>query len=140
MRYLLDTNIFLYIATDPDLLSVDVHSLLDEPDAEWCMSTVSLQELVIGYNNKSFDVKHWNSAEKLIKAVTDEYFIQVLLIKPEHIHTYARLRPNAAKGHKDPFDHLIISHAITERLPLISSDERFPFYTRQGLDLFFNEK
>ena len=140
MRYLLDTNIFLYIATDPDLLSVDVHSLLDDPDAVWCMSTVSLQELVIGYNNKSFDVKHWKSAEELIKAVTDEYFIQVLLIKPEHIHTYARLRPNAAKGHKDPFDHLIISHAITEGLPLISSDERFPFYTRQGLDLIFNEK
>ena len=140
MRYLLDTNIFLYIATDPDLLSVNVHALLDDPEAIWCMSTVSLQELVIGFNNKSFDIKRWKTAEELIKAVTEEYYIQVLLITPDHIKTYARLRPNAAKGHKDPFDHLIISHAITEHIPLISSDERFPYYTKQGLDLIFNEK
>ena len=32
-------------------------------------------------------------------------------------------------------DHIIISHAITERLPLISSDLKFPFYRKQGLDL-----
>ena len=30
---------------------------------------------------------------------------------------------------------IIISHAITERLTLISSDEKFPFYRNQGLDL-----
>jgi PIN domain nuclease of toxin-antitoxin system len=34
-----------------------------------------------------------------------------------------------------PSDHIIISHAITERLPLISSDLKFPFYRKQGLDL-----
>ena len=34
----------------------------------------------------------------------------------------------------------IIAHAITEHLPLISSDTRFSFYRSQGLDLIFNEK
>ena len=29
----------------------------------------------------------------------------------------------------------IIAHAITERLPLLSSDDKFPFYREQGLDL-----
>ena len=38
----------------------------------------------------------------------------------------------------DPFERNvwdIISHAITEHLTLLSSDEKFPFYRNQGLDL-----
>ena len=33
---------------------------------------------------------------------------------------------------KDPSDHVIIAHAITEHLPLISSDTRFGFYKVKG--------
>ena len=33
MRYLLDTNAYIYWATDQDLLDVDVYDLLNEPDA-----------------------------------------------------------------------------------------------------------
>jgi len=34
---------------------------------------------------------------------------------------------------------LIIAQAITMGLPLISSDQKFPFYKKQGLDLIFNK-
>lgn len=54
--------------------------------------------------------------------------------------TYANMIINDIQGHKDPSDHVIIAHAITERLPLISSDKRFEFYRTQGLDFIFNEK
>lgn len=37
--------------------------------------------------------------------------------------------------HRDPSDHIIISHAITERMALMSSDTKFPFYRNQGLEL-----
>jgi len=33
-----------------------------------------------------------------------------------------------------------ISQAITLGMPLISSDTRFPFYRKQGLQLIFNKK
>ncbi|MBR1546426.1 MAG: hypothetical protein IJ633_06500 [Prevotella sp.] len=56
------------------------------------------------------------------------------------METFSRLRVNSAQGHKDPSDHVIISHAITEKLPLVSSDTRFPFYKKQGLDLILNER
>lgn len=140
MRYLLDTNIFIYIATDPDLLSRDVHALLNEPDAVWCISTASIQELIIGYYNKSFDVKRWKSAEDMVRSIDEGYFINILPVQKEHLLTYSKLRENKMQGHKDPFDHIIISHAITEHIPLVSSDSRFPFYRRQGLELVFNEK
>ena len=51
------------------------------------------------------------------------------------MHTYANLELNEAQEHHDPSDHVIISHAITERLTLLSSDAKFPFYRNQGLDL-----
>ena len=75
MRYLIDTNIFVYLSTDVECLSKDVAAIIQEP-----------------------------------------------------------------QGHKDPSDHVIIAHAITEHLPLISSDTRFGFYRSQGLDLVFNQK
>ena len=51
------------------------------------------------------------------------------------VATYAQLRLNLFEDHRDPSDHVIISHAMTERMTLISSDTRFPYYRDQGLDL-----
>ena len=66
--------------------------------------------------------------------------MKILPLKKEHMQTYAHMEINEAQGHKDPSDHVIIAHAITEHLPLISSDTRFGFYRSQGLDLVFNQK
>jgi hypothetical protein len=35
-------------------------------------------------------------------------------------------------------DHLIISHALCNGIPLISDDDKFPFYRGQGLELIEN--
>lgn len=140
MRYLLDTNIFIYLANDPDLVDVDVYDALNEPDALLYVSAETVRELIVGYYNNSFDTRHWKTAEDMVRSIEDEFYIQVLPIKREHMLTYSRLRPYIQHGHKDPSDHIIISHAITEQLILVSSDTRFPFYCRQGLQLLFNEK
>jgi len=139
-RYLLDTNIFIYWATDVDLIKKDVFALLREPDALLYLSSASVMEMVVGYNNKSFDTRRWKNAQQMVESINKEFYIGILPFKEEHLITFARLRANVAKGHKDPFDHMIISHAITEKMTLVSSDQRFPFYRRQGLSLLFNEK
>lgn len=140
MRYLLDTNIFIYLSTDPDLVNVDVYDALNEPDALLYVSAETVRELIVGYYNNSFDTRRWKTAEDMVRSIEDEFFIQVLPVKQEHMLTYSRLRPYIQHGHKDPSDHIIISHAITERLILVSSDTRFPFYRKQGLQLLYNEK
>lgn len=140
MRYLLDTNIFIYWTTDQGLLSEDVYYALNEPDALLYVSAETVRELVVGYYNRSFDTHRWNTAEDMVRSIEDEYFIEVLPLKKEHMLTYSRLRPYVQHGHKDPSDHVIISHAITEKMILVSSDTRFPYYRRQGLQLLFNEK
>ena len=104
------------------------------------ISAESVRELIVAYNNKGLCSKRWKSAEEMVDAIEDEFFIQILPVKREHMKTYSRLIINEAQGHKDPSDHVIIAHAITERMPLISSDTRFEFYRSQGLDLIFNKK
>ena len=74
----------------------------------------------------------------MVDAIENEFYLTVLPIKKEHMQTFAKLRTNDKQGHKDPSDHVIIAQAITENLPLISSDQRFEYYRKQGLDLIFN--
>ena len=140
MRVFLDTNIFVYMATAPDYLSRDALAILYDTDTVLCMSAESVRELIVAYRNKGLCSKRWKTAEEMVAAIEDEFYIQILPLKKEHMTTYARMEINEAQGHKDPSDHVIIAHAITEHLPLISSDTRFPFYRSQGLDLIFNEK
>ena len=139
-RYLLDTNIFIFLATDVSGINNDVLMLLNEPDALISISSASVMEMVVGYNNRSFDTRRWKNAQQMVESIEEEFYIEILPFKEEHLITFARLRANIAKGHKDPFDHMIISHAITEKMTLVSSDQRFPFYRRQGLSLLYNEK
>ena len=40
--------------------------------------------------------------------------------------------------HTDPFDRMIIAQAIAEKIPLISSDQKFSKYKKIGLDLIKN--
>lgn len=140
MRYLIDTNIFIYLSTDTENLDSDVYSILSAPDALLYISAESVRELIIAYNNKGWGNKKWKSAEDLVNSIEETFFIEILPIAKDVMQTYSRLSVNKAMNHKDPSDHVIISHAMTLGIHLISSDTRFPYYTRQGLKLIFNEK
>lgn len=140
MRYLLDTNIFIFLASDPDSLSNDVKVIIEDYGNEFYMSAESMRELVVGYRKKKFSTKRWKTPEAMLRSITNDFNIWILPLKEEHMITMSNLTINEAQKHNDPSDHVIIAHAITEGLTLISSDEKFPFYTNQGLDLILNEK
>ncbi|MBQ6195486.1 MAG: type II toxin-antitoxin system VapC family toxin [Prevotella sp.] len=140
MRYLLDTNIFIYLVIDPDQLSRDVKAILDDYDNTFYMSSESVKELIVGFNNGKLVSRFWDTAAKMVKDITNRYFIRILPVGEEHMDTYAHLTLNLAEDHRDPSDHVIIAHAITNRMPLVSSDRKFKFYEDQGLELVYNEK
>lgn len=140
MRYLIDTNIFIYYATDKSLLSNDVLSILEDYNNTICISTESLRELIISFNSGGIVSRYWQSAHDIIDSIQQEWFITILPLNKEHMRTYSDLVLNELENHKDPSDHVIISHAITNKMPLISSDRKFEFYRSQGLDFIFNRK
>ena len=140
MRYMIDTNIFVYMTQDISSLEHDIRELLSDYSNTLHMSAESVKELIVAYNNKGLLTKKWKSAEEMVAAIEDEYYIKILPVSKEQMKTYSKLSINHIDDHKDPSDHVIISHAITNKLPLISSDQRFPYYTEQGLDLIFNKR
>lgn len=63
-------------------------------------------------------------AIKNIQAELQRIHINILPVEIPHLKTLSAL----AYHHKDPFDRLLISQAITENLTMISSDQKFPSY------------
>ena len=100
-----------------------------------CASFETMRELVVHFNNKTLLSKQWKTAEDVIRTVEDDLEITVLPLHRHVGYTYSRLQLNDEQDHRDPSDHVIISHAITEHITLLSSDTRFWFYRNQGLEL-----
>ena len=140
MRILLDTCIIAFIATEQDCISHDIWGLINDYDNQLYTSMESVKELIVAFRRKGIGRKLWKREDDIISYIKDELNITILPIHEEHIHTYARLTINEAQGHNDPSDHIIIAHAITERLPLISSDHKFDFYMSQGLSYICNSR
>ena len=69
MRYLIDTNIFVYMASDPEYLSKDVDAIILEPETILYMSAESVRELIVGYRNKGLCSKKWKSVEVMLAAI-----------------------------------------------------------------------
>ena len=134
-RILLDTCAVIDLITDPAALGSGGWDIINDPDNRLYMSAETGRELIVHYNNKKLLSKYWKNAEEMLASIEDDYCITILAMTRDVDYTYARLRLNLEQDHHDPSDHIIISHAITERLTLISSDEKFPFYRDQGLDL-----
>ena len=140
MRVLIDTCIYFNLALDRSLLSEDVLAILTDYDTTICVSSETVRELIIQFNNGKLVSKYWKTADQMIDVMKDEFYVSILPLKEEHMRTYANLRINTAQDHKDPSDHVIIAHAITEHVPLITEDGKFEFYKKQGLDLILNKK
>lgn len=140
MRVLLDTCIVVFLALEPDRLNRDVASILEDYDNQFYVSTETIKELIVAYRRKGVGRRLWKCEDDIITYIKDDLCIGILPIHEEHIRTYARLIINESQGHYDPSDHIIIAHAITEHIPLISSDHKFDFYKSQGLELISNSQ
>lgn len=137
MRYLLDTNVLVfYILGQEDEISSEVQDILKDYNNTLYTSSIAIMELIQLYRLKKIRSKNYKNRLELVKAITDEYFIEIRPFSKEHATTLSVLK--IAEGHNDPFDHAIISHAITEKLALISSDGKFDKYRTQKLDFVHN--
>lgn len=138
MRYLIDTHIFIWYLKERENLSRDVLAILEDYDNQIFLSAESLREFVLLWNSKPHIRRWWKTPQEMIRSVEEDAGFQILYLHKEHYEHYARLEINVAQEHYDPSDHLIISHAICNGMPLISDDDKFPFYRGQGLELIEN--
>ena len=134
-RLMLDTCVVVDMLVNAAGIDKDVSAILKDPDYVLCASFETMRELVVLFNNKKIRSRQWKTAEDVIRMVENDLEIEFLPLRDHVGYTYSRLQLNEALNHYDPSDHIIISHAITEHIPLLSSDKKFSFYRQQGLEL-----
>ena len=134
-RLLLDTCAVIDLITSPRTTELEFWDIFDDPETMPYVSFEMARELVVHFNNKRLLSKHWQSARQMLTSIEQDYGIEILPLRRDTAFTYADLRLNEEQDHRDPSDHVIIAHAITEHLTLLSSDQKFAFYCNQGLDL-----
>jgi PIN domain nuclease of toxin-antitoxin system len=115
MRYLLDSHTFLWFIANPDMLSKQALSLISNDENELYFSIASLWEIAIKYNNGKLELKsgYVSLYDKLIEAD-----IKILPISFYHTEMQSKL----PLFHRDPFDRMLVSQALIERMDIISND------------------
>ncbi|SFC80246.1 PIN domain nuclease, a component of toxin-antitoxin system (PIN domain) [Flexibacter flexilis DSM 6793] len=130
MKYLIDTNIFIYIFEKKyDKLSSKQRSILNNAKNEFYLSEASYFEIAIKRRMGKPDFSHISVA--LLES--DRKVLGIKLLKPKTEHylnvvNVEKVLTSNGKPHADPFDLLIISQAIVEQFPVLSTDNYFPDY------------
>ena len=135
MRYLIDTNILIFILIDKHYIDSNVKHLLSEYNNVFYVSSSSIFEALHLFQTGRIAPKQ-KTSDEFLKEIKTVYNLQILHTKTEHFDTFAKLP--AVHGHNDPIDRIIIAQSITEKIPLISSDSKFKHY--KNLDFIYNDK
>ncbi|MDZ7754012.1 MAG: type II toxin-antitoxin system VapC family toxin [Gammaproteobacteria bacterium] len=122
MRVLLDTHAFLWLVTDDPRVSQAAREIFLDAENVIFLSGVSGLEIAVKY-----------SLGKLKLAAPPREFIEARIANNDLLplpvalaHTY-RLA-HLPFHHRDPFDRLLVSQAMEEDLPIVTSDAALGAY------------
>jgi PIN domain nuclease of toxin-antitoxin system len=138
MRYYLDTNILVFIfSSNADDLSIEVESIVFDLSNIIYTSSIAVNELILLYKIGKIELVGCKSAQDILLKI-EESDIKIVHYNQHHLLKYSGLELIAR--HKDMNDHAIIAQAISDKIPLISSDKCFENYRSQGLDFIYNKR
>ena len=139
MRYYLDTNILIFVLLEKmhNQLSSEVRRIIKDCSNRFYVSSVVVREFIHACKTGGIREMHPNSAKELFETM-EESGIEIVPMNKHHLLQYAALE--TVSGHKDPNDHIIIAQAISDKIPIISSDRMFKAYLGQGLKFVYNRR
>lgn len=121
MKLLLDTQLLLWAAGQPERLSKAAHKLLNDPRNELIFSAASLWEVAI---KSSLGREDFRVEPRLLRrGLLDNGYVE-LPVTSQHAVSIDSLPPL----HKDPFDRLLLSQALSEGITLLTSDSTLTRY------------
>ena len=126
MRLLLDTAVLIYAVESPERLSKRATAALRNPENILELSTISLAELAIKSSIGKLAI-----SEAVARQAVKDLDIRVLPYTAEH----ALRLFNLPLHHPDPFDRQIIAQALSEKIPVLSPDQKFGLY--EGLKVIW---
>ena len=131
MKYLLDTHTFIWALVDQDKLPSKVMNIIEDTDNDVFLSSISFWEIAIKHQIGKMDLSPYDIRH--LPNLANQMMINV--ISPDAIdyinYSDLPLKPN----HHDPFDRMLIHTAIRNNYVLLSKDEKFLQYQKDGLQL-----
>lgn len=121
MELILDTNVLINITIKPEKLTDKAIKSIFSAQSRCYISTVSLWEIAIKKQVGKLEMS--STMEELI-ATIKAYDFNLMAIPPVLINTYQ----NLPLHHRDPFDRMIIAHALRNNYTVITSDKHFTQY------------
>ncbi len=121
MKLLLDTQLLLWAAGQPERLSPRARKQLNDPGNELLFSAASLWEITIKTTLGRDDFRV--EPRVLRRGLLDNGYVE-LPITSEHAVNVDTLPP----FHKDPFDRLLLAQALVEGITLLTADAQLARY------------
>ena len=116
MKYIIDTHTFLWFSEGSTQLSIQSRKIIEDTNNEIFVSIASLWEISIKTSLSKLEIS--GTYESVLEDVINAN-MEILPIN--FLHTvYQNKLPF---HHKDPFDRMIVSQALAEKMSLISRDE-----------------
>ena len=121
MKLLLDTQLLLWAANEPERLSAKAKAFFDEPDHELLFSAASIWEIVIksGLGRVDFKV----DARLLRRGLLDNSYSELAVMS-----AHAVFVESLPLMHKDPFDRILVAQATVEGITLLTADSTVARY------------
>jgi PIN domain nuclease of toxin-antitoxin system len=122
MRFLLDTHVLLWAATEPTKLGPRAKAAIDDPSNERLFSAVTIWELAIKLKIDKIEVP--GGLPRFLSYAKSELMLIPLNVIPEH----ALVVETLPLHHRDPFDRMLVAQSLYESLPIISIDAKLDAY------------
>ena len=116
MKLLLDTCTFLWMIDSTEHLSSKAREALEDPSNSLAFHQVSAWEIQIKY--QSGKLKLATEPEVLIQEATSKLNLDYKPLQNDDIWLLQKL----PSYHKDPFDRILIAHALSEGMKLVTPD------------------
>lgn len=121
MKLLLDTQLLLWAAGQPERLSVRARKLLEDSRNELLFSAASLWEIAIKSNLGRDDFRV--EPRLLRRGLLDNGYVEIP-VTSQHAVGIDTLPPR----HKDPFDRMLLAQALSEGVVLVTADAQLARY------------
>jgi len=129
MAWLLDTHALLWALFEPEKLGRKSRAILKDPANEVLVSPLSYWEISLKFGLGKLVIPETDPSE--IPAAARQLGLIEEPLDPEILATFHQLA--YAPDHRDPFDRLLVWHAIRRKHTLLSKDRAIPFFKTHGL-------